>query len=116
MGLEESSCCHCKTLDSIKCIWWLQTQLERVAQAENALLEGKQAAAAMLQRHAGEISAEGAWEHVRMVLEKLVQGHEAVVSKLPSPSARCYSLQVAGCFQAGEFHQVCLACYLRHSQ
>ena len=79
-------------------------------QAENALLEGNKAAAAMLQTPAKEISAEGAWEHVRMVLEQLVQGHEGVIGKLPSPSARCYSLQVAGCFQAGEFHQVCSTC------
>ena len=79
-------------------------------QAETSLLEGNEAAAAMLQRPAEEISAEGAWEHVRMVLEKLVRGHEGIISKLPSPSPRCYSLQVAGCFKAGEFYQVCSTC------
>ena len=85
-------------------------QLCRTVQAENALLEGNKAAVAVLQMPAEERSAEGAWQHVRLVLEQLVRGHEGVISKLPSPSARCYSLQVSGSFQAGEFHQVRSIC------
>ena len=77
-----------------------------MVQVEDALMEDNSTAVAAL--HVPP--EEGAWEHMRTVLERLVQGHEGTIAKLPCPSAGCYSLQVVGCFQAGEFLQVCLAC------